>query len=99
PAKPLWGSPVGVHTILCLGRRSFLFSETRVAMGSVSSNPRGCWSVHGPAPRYPCEPARTALPFVLWVDGPFNPGSQTSTASVPPLPDRKSGVEGKRADR
>ena len=33
----------GVHTILCLGHRSFLSSETRVARGSVSWNPREYW--------------------------------------------------------
>src|SRR5512139_2723768 len=88
PQNPFAGLLSGVHTILCLGHRSFLCSETRMAKGSVSSNPRGYWSVHIPSPEHPCGSVRIALLFVLWVDLPFQRHRQTSTSSVRLFPAR-----------
>src|SRR3990172_110332 len=81
---------LGVHTILCLGHRSFLFLEPRVAMGSVSSSPRGYGSVHLLTPRHPCGPVRIALPFVPWDDLPFRLCRQSAASSVPALAVRRT---------
>src|SRR6186997_1651921 len=79
PVKPLCGSPSGVHTILCLGRRSLCLP--RVAVGWVSWCPRQYWSVLVRVATHRDAGERSEQQTVLLGDFLFRVGKQTSRAS------------------
>ena len=79
PVKPLRGSPLGVHTILCLGRRSLCFWKAGVGRGSW--HPRQCWSVPARAVTHPGVGERIGQQIVLPGDFLFRVGRQTSRTS------------------